>query len=106
MARTVRDAAIGSRESRLKLKGGRRYWRGIHAGLALCYRRGTQGSGTWSARMMLSDGSYVLRALGNADDHADANGVVVFSFAQAQKAAISLADQVKRDEGIITQPLT
>ena len=82
MARTVRDAAIGTRESRLKLKAGRRYWRGIHEGLALCYRRGGQGSGSWSARLKLSDGRYALRALGTADDHAPANGADVLTFAR------------------------
>jgi len=107
MARTVRDAAIGSRESRLsKCKPGRRYWRGIHEGLALSYRRGGQGSGTWSARLKLSDGRYALRALGTADDHATANDVDVLTFAQAQKAALALQDQAKRDEGIVTRPAT
>src|SRR5512134_808677 len=106
MARTVRDAAIGTRESRLKLKGGRRHWRAIHDGLALCYRRGGQGSGTWSARLKLSDGRYALRALGTADDHAPANGTDVLTFAQAQKSALRLQDQAKRDEGIVTGPAT
>jgi len=107
MARTVRDAAIGTRESRLgKCKPGRRYWRAIHEGLALCYRRGGQGSGSWSARLKLSDGRYALRTLGTADDHAPANGADVLTFAQAQKAALALQDQAKRDEGIVTRPAT
>jgi integrase len=106
MARTVRDAAIGTRESRLRLKAGRRYWRAIHEGLALCYRRGGKGSGTWSARLKLSDGRYALRTLGVADDHATANGADVLTFAQAQKRALSLQDQAKRDEGIVTRPAT
>ena len=106
IARTVKDAAIGSRESRLKLKLGRRYWRGIHEGLAVGYRRGKQGSGTWSARLRLTDGTYALRVLGTADDHAPANDVDVFSFAQAQKRALHLQDEAKRDQGIITSPLT
>jgi integrase len=102
----VRDAAIGTRESRLKLKAERRYWRGIHEGLALCYRRGKQGSGTWSARLKLADGSYALRALGAADDHGTANGADVLSFAQAQQQALALQEQAKRDQGIITRPAT
>lgn len=106
MARTVRDSAIGSRESRLKLRIGRRYWRGIQDGLALGYRRGKQGSGSWSARLKLADGRYVLRALGTADDHGTANGADVLTFAQAQKAAHALDDQAKRDEGVITHPIT
>lgn len=106
MARTVRDAAIGTRETRLKLKAKRRYWRGIHDGLALGYRRGTQGSGTWSARLKLANGTYALRALGAADDHAPANGADVLTFKQAQEFALALQDQAKRDEGIITSPVT
>src|SRR5579871_1368183 len=106
MARTVRDAAIGTRESRLKLKAGRRYWRGIHAGLALCYRRGGQGSGTWSTRLKLSDGRYALQTLGTADDHSPANGADVLTFAQAQKRALERHDQIKRDGGIIVRPAT
>lgn len=106
MARTVRDAAIGTRETRLKQKAGKLHWRGIHEGLALGYRRGKKGSGTWSARLKLADGTYALRALGAADDHATANGADVFTFAQAQKQAIALQDQAKRDEGIITRPAT
>lgn len=106
MARTVRDAAIGTRESRLKLKSGWRYWRGIHEGLALCYRRGKQGSGTWSARLKLANGSYALRALGAADDHGTANGADVLTFAQAQKQSLALQDQAKRDGGIVTRPAT
>jgi integrase len=74
--------------------------------LALCYRRGGQGSGSWSARLKLSDGRYALRALGTADDHAPANGADVLTFAQAQKAALGLQDQAKRDEGIVTRPAT
>lgn len=106
MARTVRDAKLGKRENRLKAAPGRRWWRGIHEGLALCYRRGKQGSGTWSARLKLADGRYALRALGAADDHGTANGADVLTFAQAQKGALALQDQAKRDGGIITRPAT
>ena len=106
MARTVRDSKLDTRESRLKLTPERRYWRGIHEGLALGYRRGKQGSGTWSVRLKLADGTYALRALGSADDHADANGAGVVTFGQAQKRAIALGNQVKRDEGTIVSPST
>src|SRR4051794_15304622 len=106
MARTVRDAALGTRESRLKLKTERRHWRGIHEGLALCYRRGKQGSGTWSARVLQSNGTYALERLGAADDHSPANGQDVLTFAQAQKRAISRHDEVKRAGGMVTRGAT
>ena len=60
--------------ARLKLKRGIRHWKGIHDGLALGYRRGAAGSGTWSARLRLDSGRYALQALGTADDYAEANG--------------------------------
>lgn len=101
MARTVRDAPLGSRESRLKLKPGRRYFRGIHDGLALAYRRGYLGSGTWSVRLLQSNDKYALRRLGVADDNADANGSDILNFSQAQKLAIEFDEQVKRDAGLI-----
>lgn len=104
MARTVRDAAIGTRESRLKLKIGKRYFREIHQGLALSYRRGKQGSGTWAFRFLQSDGSYRLKGLGSADDYADADGVNVLSFMQAQKKAAKDAEQADRDGGRIITP--
>ena len=106
MARTVRDASLGSREARLKLKAGQRHWRGIHEGLALCYRRGGEGSGTWSVRLRLSNGSYALRYLEKADDYAPANGHDVLSFQQAQKRAIEYGEATKRDEGAILSPAT
>lgn len=106
MARTIRDASLGSREARLKLKAGRRHWRSIHEGLALCYRRGGNGSGTWSVRHRLSNGTYALRALGTADDHADANGHDILNFTQAQKRALEQGELAKRDEGVILNPAT
>lgn len=110
MARTVRDAKIGKRENRLEMPPGRRWWRGIHEGLALGYRRGKRRgnavSGTWTARLRLSGGTYALRAIGSADDYAEANGADVLTFAQAQKRAIELGEQVKRDEGVILSPLS
>ena len=56
--------------------------------------------------MRLNNGTYALRSLADADDHAPANDADVLSFAQAQKHALALQDQAKRDEGIITGPVT
>ena len=106
MARTVRDAALGTRESRLKLKARRRYWRGIHDGLALCYRRGKRGSGSWSARLRLSNGTYALRILGVADDYENADGSNVLTFRHAQHEAITLYEEARRNEGAVMHPLT
>jgi len=101
MARTVKDAKLDSRDARLKVKIGKRHWRGIHEGLALGYRRGNSGSGTWSVRLLQADGTYKLETLGAADDYAEANGADVLTFAQAQKRATERADEAKHNAGML-----
>ena len=93
MARTVRDAKLETREARLKLKAGRRHYRGIGDGLALCYRRTTQSYGTWTVRVRGDDGRYALRAIGMADDHEKADAARVLSYHQANDAARSIAKE-------------
>lgn len=93
MARIVRDTSLGSREARSKLAPGRRYYRGIEAGLHLGYRRakahGRKLGGHWFARVYRGRGSeqYIHTAIGAADDILDADGVQIFNFDQAQKRA-------------------
>jgi len=102
MARTVKDAKLDSRQARLKLNPGKRHWRGIHEGLALGYRRGSQGSGAWSMRLLQADGTYKLQGLGAAaDDYTEANGADVLTFAQAQKRATERADEAKHNAGML-----
>ena len=62
------------------------YWTVISAGCALGYRRGAKG-GTWIAKFRDDDGNRHLEALGAADDVREADGLTVFSFAQAQAKA-------------------
>lgn len=106
MARSTRDAKLETRAARLRLPASRRYWRGVGKGLALGYRRTTEGYGTWSARLLLPDGKYVLRALGAADDYQATNGADVLTFFQAQDKARALAEQAKTNAGIVTNPAT
>lgn len=106
MARTVRDANLESREARLRLKKGVRHWARIHSGLSLCYRRGPGGSGTWSARLLLTSGRYALRALGLADDYAEADGGKVLAFKDAQKLALDFERQEQRSGGGFDRKLT
>ena len=87
MARTVRNPKIDTRSARAKLPERREpYWTVISAGNALGYRRGAKG-GTWIAKFRDEDGKRHLEALGAADDARDADGLSVFSFAQAQERA-------------------
>jgi integrase len=62
------------------------YWTVISEGCALGYRRGAKG-GTWVARLRDEAGKQHYEALGAADDARDADGLSVFSFAQAQGRA-------------------
>jgi integrase len=87
MARTLQDAKLDTRGARLRL-GKRRepYWRSISEGFAVGYRKGVKG-GTWIARHYSDEHGRRYRSIGTADDIADADGVHVLSFAQAQEAA-------------------
>jgi integrase len=95
MPRQVRDSSLESRAARGRLKVRHKpYYRLIEPGLHLGYRKLASGPGTWIARRYTGGGKYAvenLRAGGDAlvvaDDYADADGVNVLSFAQAQSAA-------------------
>jgi len=98
MARAVRNAKIDTRSARVKLAERREpYWTVLSAGCALGYRRGTKG-GTWIAKYRDADGKRYLEALGAADDARDADGLSVFSFAQAQERARAWFDQKAREQ--------
>jgi integrase len=82
MARTVRDARLVSRAAREKLKPrGKPYYLALEEGLHLGYRR---TSGKWVGRFYLGERDYRVETIGAADDKADADGVAILSFAQAQ----------------------
>jgi integrase len=85
MARKVRDKDLDSRTARAKLKiRGKPYFRALDEGLHIGYRKG-KTSGKWVVRYYLDDGKYEIQTLdGVADDKADANGIAVLSFSQAQ----------------------
>jgi integrase len=86
MARTVRDSNLDSRAARARLKAsGVPHWRGLDQGLHLGYRRGKNG-GRWVMRWRAAD-AYKVETIGTADDTADADGVAVLSYAQAQTIA-------------------
>lgn len=87
MARTVRDSILDTRAARSRLKPrGKPYYRVIDHGLHLGYRRGASG-GRWVLRAYLGEQNYRVETLGTADDLADADGVAVLSFSQAQALA-------------------
>ena len=65
------------------------YYRSLDPGLHLGYRRSANG-GSWLARIYLGQQAYRLERVATADDKADADGVAVLSFSQAQAAARAL----------------
>lgn len=90
MARTQRIAKFDNRSSRLKLIAQTDpHWMTLDPGQALGYFKPTSGgAGTWRARLYLSETrSFVKKALGTADDFADADGKDVLNSSQAQTKA-------------------
>jgi integrase len=97
MPRKVRDTRLETRDARDRLKPKHEpYWRQIEPGLFLGYRKGARG-GVWFSRR-LKDGSYKHKRLGKANDHADANGIDVLDYAEAQRKAIGHADSAAHIE--------
>jgi integrase len=95
MARQVRDSRLETREARARLKSrDEPYWRLIHEGLHLGYRKRVRG-GVWVARMYQA-GRYLKRNLGRVDDYEDADGEACLSFKQAQAKALALEAELTR----------
>src|SRR3954471_17283864 len=87
MARTVKDTNLSTRTARANLPPRKRpYYRLILQGLHLGYYRGAR-TGSWSARRFIGGGRYEETKLGTADDVADADGIAILTFSQAQERA-------------------
>lgn len=96
MGRTVREAKLETRSSRLRLPArAEPYWRVIHEGAHLGYYRGAR-TGKWVARFRNGGANtkgYVKTTLGEADDVADADGCRFLNFRQAQDRARAWFDE-------------
>src|SRR5688500_14570254 len=91
MARLARDSRLETREARSRLKQRHApYWRQIYTGVAIGYRKGARG-GVWLVRKLEGE-DYTFTRLGSADDHADANGIDVLSYAQAHEKALEVSN--------------
>src|SRR5271166_3537318 len=87
MARHVRNPKIESRSARAKLRPSpKAVFFDLGGRLHLGYRKG-KAKGAWVARIYLGAERYAEKTLGEADDLADANGVDVLDFDQAQRMA-------------------
>jgi integrase len=97
VARKVRDATLDNRTARLKLKSrGKPYYRALDHGLHLGYRRGAT-AGRWVVRAYAGAQSYRVQTIGTADDVADADGVAVLNFSQAQAMARQRRAELSRE---------
>ena len=109
MARTVKDARLSKREHRLKLAVRKEpYWLTIGDGQHLGYYRGARTT-KWLARFREpgSQGrSYLQATLGEADDIADANGITILNFGQAQAKAREWLAGVEHEAGRVYGPYT
>ncbi|TIU99945.1 MAG: site-specific integrase [Mesorhizobium sp.] len=96
MARTVRDARLDTRAARIALPmHDKPHWRMIEEGFHVGYRKGPRG-GKWQARIFV-DGKYVEKAIGIADDTADADGDIVLSWSHAQSAGRAWREKALRE---------
>jgi hypothetical protein len=100
MAKIVRDYRFDSRAAREKLKAsGKPYFRPLEFNLHLGYRKGRHG-GKWILRRYVGDRNYAVETIGAADDFADADGVEILTFYQAQARARERAQAVAEEARI------
>ena len=90
MPKKVRESALDSRAARAKLRvSGKPYYRALGPELHIGYRKGKDAR-RWVARVYTGSGQYVVETIGHADDIADADGIHVLDFWQAQEKARQL----------------
>ena len=92
MARTIRNARLENRTQRLQLKRETYHWMRLGEGIALGYRRGKVGFGSWTLRVLEDRiaGRYATNRIGRADDYENADGVEVLAYDQAVHRARQL----------------
>ena len=99
IAKRVRDADLENGTARGKLKrSGKPYYKVIGPGLHVGYRKGKR-AGMWVVRRYAGASTYTVETIAEADDHADADGLRVLTFWQAQDEARKRATTPKRVSG-------
>lgn len=92
MARIKRSVELGSRSGRARLKQRPEpYWHAIETGLAIGYRRSSEGGAWLMRRYSAATRKHHERRIGTADDARDADGADVLDFGQAQRAVLATA---------------
>lgn len=99
MARQIKNAKIDTRNARDGIPAGAAI---VYADLGvdgadLGYRKGKTG-GRWVLRRYVGDKKYAVETLAVADDRADADGITVLNYRQAQAMARSRHEMLTRQE--------
>ena len=96
VARLPRNATLETRAARARLKArSRPYWKQIHQGLFIGYRKGKTGA-VWVARCLVGS-KYQQAVIGKADDYQDADGQLYLDYKRAiEKAQAAEFDGVHR----------
>lgn len=98
MPRRPRESSLETRDARQRLKArAEPYWRRIHPGVFLGFRRTARVAGAWIARCRVGAG-YREARLGVADDFADAGTADVLSYGDAIAAALKAAEGLGNPE--------
>lgn len=106
MARLIRNQKLDTRNARQKLQGDRNriYYGDLGVdGAALGYRWLPDGA-KWLLRRYKGEGKYQFHTLGMADDRADADGITVLSYRQAQENGRALHLELTAKERHIALP--
>jgi integrase len=99
VAKRVRDTDLETRAARSKLKArGKPYYKVIGQGLHVGYRKGKR-AGMWVVRRYAGGSTYVVETIAEADDFADANGINVLDFWEAQDVARKRANAPRASSG-------
>jgi integrase len=92
MSRVLRNTLLENRTARARLKPrAKPYKAKIQPGLDVGYRPAKKGAGSWLAILYLGQQRYHFASIGTADDHADADGLTIFSWGMAQEEARKIA---------------
>ena len=96
VARLPRNATLETRAARARLKArSRPYWKQIHQGLFIGYRKGKTGA-VWVARCLVGS-KYQQAVIGKADDYQDSDGQFYLDYKRAiEKAQAAEFDGVRR----------
>ena len=102
MARRVRAADLETRSARLRLPVAKKpIFAKVGLGIGLGYRRNAT-AGTWVTRVANGKGGNWTKAIGAADDFADADGENILDFWQAQDRARAMA---RRESNVASGPM-